>query len=210
MPKGVEFMNDKINVELISTMNASDKQITDFASICYGKEEAKNVANLINTLVKNGHTSVFEHAVFTFKITLPIFAARQLIRHRIASYTERSSRYTLPLGFYHDELLEKLEPEFTERIKDVEIFATDIYTELQARGVKKEVARTILPQTQLTELYITINVRSLFNFLTLRTSKHAQKEIREVALLMAKYLKEFMPLSYSAWEKYLADKTFKK
>ena len=198
----------QIKVELINHMNANDKIIADIASICYGKQQAKDVARLINTLIRKGHTSVFEHTVFTFKITLPIFAARQLMRHRIASYTERSSRYSEPLGFYKHPLLESLEPKLYHVIKEVEKNIFQLYKEMESVGISREVARIILPQSQMTELYMTINLRSLFNFLTLRISKHAQHEIRQVAILMLNYIRELMPITHAAWERYLADKSY--
>jgi len=187
-------------ISLISKMNTSDNQIAKIASICYGKEDCQNTEALIKKLIEKNHTSVFEHAVFTFRIKAPIFVARQWFRHRMSSYTERSSRYTtvnelfyLPPDRLNNDML-------TNFINDSLFFHLQQYNKLISLGVPKEIARIILPQAQITEFYWTVNARSLMNFLKLRTDKHAQKEIRAYAETIEKLFAKEMPLTHKYWK----------
>ena len=177
-----------------------DNEIAKYARICYGREDTDNKDGLIKTLITNGHTSVFEHSVFTFRIICPIFVARQWMRHRIGSYTEKSLRYTKPGSFT------KLELNNTDAEELIEVvFKTTIHTyeTLLNMGIKKEQARAILPMGIETEFYWTVNARSLMNFLQLRLDPHAQKEIRVYAEAIMDVFEEKMPITAKHFSKYV-------
>lgn len=181
-------------------------------------EDRDKVQGLINFLWRNGHTSPFEHTVFTFGIETPIFVAREFMRHRAASYNEMSGRYTvLPQKFYVPDRSRPKQQvgkagnyEFIEgtyvqnRMVEggFERIYNEVYKEYErmlAAGVAKEVARDILPVGTFTRFYVTMNARNLMHFLTLRTDSTALYEIRQVAAAMEEHLKQKMPLTYDAY-----------
>lgn len=137
----------------------------------------------IDTVIKHlKHESVLEHVVFTFDVKCSRVAHLQFVRHRIASYTSQSHRYTEPTKedlyyFIPDEISED---DLIEWIADMES-QYNIYKKWRAKGYKKETARYHLPDSTAINFQVTMNLRSILNFLALRTDKHAQQEIREVA-----------------------------
>jgi len=179
-----------------------------------GEERDKK---LLEYLLANEHFTPFEHSVFQFHIKCPIFVARQWMRHRWGSYNEISSRYTeVKDEFYMPEKFriqdksnrqgsiesgnlnqEFLLSEYKKAIKN----SYQTYEKLLKEGVAKEMARMVLPVSQYTEFYWTINARSLLNFLKLRMNSHAQKEIREYANSIAKIFDEKMPWTWEAFNK---------
>ncbi len=172
-----------MKVTLVDFMG-DQKRVADIASICYGKEEAENPSALFAKLIEMGHHSVLEHVVFTFKIEEVSRALlAQLTRHRIASFTVESQRYTeygldglctLPESIRANEEAFTL---YENNFNDI-LFA---YKRMIELGIPKEDARMILPQSFHTKLYMTINLRSLMNLIKLRTSKGAQWEIKGMA-----------------------------
>ncbi len=189
-----------MNVELINFMNDEDA-IVKYARICYGRDDTDNKEGLLKTLMRNGHTSVFEHSVFTFKITCPIFTARQWMRHRIGSFTEKSLRYTTESEFYT--------PKFstTEKMELYKSYMRLVETtyKLFLESETKENARSLLPLGMMTQFYWTVNARSLMNFLKLRLDKHAQKEIRDLANIVLDKFRECMPIICRLFEEELSN-----
>lgn len=219
----VEIQSES-KVELVNFMGGDDSVAlsawVSFAGDDMSRlEDRDRVKGLINFLWRNGHTSPFEHSVFTFGVETPIFVAREFMRHRAASYNEMSGRYTvLPQKFYVPHRARALqqvgkagnyqfeagtyaqqsmvEGDF-ERIYN-EVYRA--YERMLKAGIAKEVARDILPVGTFTRFYVTMNARNLMHFLKLRTSDDALYEIREVAAKMEEILKDKMPLTYAAWE----------
>jgi len=180
-------------VTLIEHTPEPEKLINKAASICYLSDENKN---LIPLLLKNGHLSPLEHASFTFLIEgMSRNASHQLVRHRVASFTQQSFRYTkveevfLPESLSQDEevsaLLEK---------------AFALYKKKISEGVKKEDARYILPSAAASSIYVTMNARELRHFFALRTAPEAQKEIRDIALKMLELVKPIAPSIFAMEE----------
>jgi thymidylate synthase (FAD) len=176
-------------------MNDEDA-IVKYARICYGREDTDNKEGLISTLIRNGHTSVFEHSVFTFKIKCPIYTARQWMRHRIGSYTEKSLRYTKPEEY---DVPSFKSHEMEDTYRAYMKLAYKIY-ELFLSSEKREDARAILPLSTMTEFYWTVNARSLMNFLTLRLDLHAQENIRSMANDVLNIFREKMPVTCRLFE----------
>lgn len=192
---------DKGYVELIDFIGG-DKIIALTARISYMSKSNSDEEDerLINLLTRLGHESPFEHIVFTFHIKAPIFVARQWMRHRIASINERSGRFTeFEEEFYvpDDQRAENRSKTMKEAMEK----SFEVYRELLSSGVKKEVARMILPLSLYTEWYWTINARSLMNFLNQRADTHAQYEIQRYALAVADFFKMTCPVTYNAFVK---------
>ena len=176
---------------------------------------------LINYLMRDRHGSPFEHNSLTFYVQAPIFVFREFMRHRIASYNEESGRYReLRPVFYVPGPERKLvqvgkpgaydfedgTPEQTtmvqDEIKAVCTGAYESYQRMLAEGVAREVARAVLPVTLYSSMYVTMNARSLMNFLSLRTKREGtrfpsfpQREIEMVAEKMENLWVPLMPMT---------------
>lgn len=218
--EGMEYkVLDKGFVRLVDFMGG-DEAVVRAARVSYGKESKgeEQDRKLIDYLMRHGHETPFEHSVFKFHISCPLFVARQWLRHRVASYNERSGRYTE----YTDEFYipQKLrapaktnkqksvfadfpnEEELLKLIKETHELAYKNYKKLLEAGVARELARSILPLATYTQFYWTINARSLMNFINLRADAHAQWEIRQYAEAIALIFKEKMPWTFAAFLKY--------
>lgn len=155
--------------------------ISSAAGMCYGKEEYNS--KRVVRCMRNGHTSVAEHVSATFCIVgISRSCLAQLTRHRMASFSVMSQRYCEVGG---DDWY-VVPPSVIEAGEEVGFCAemekaAKAYRRMLAKGVKKEDARFLLPEATKTSLIMTINVRSLMNFLSLRLDKSAQWEIRELA-----------------------------
>ena len=176
----------------------SDKSVIDCARISYGSESdggPKDEA-LIKLLMDKGHLTPFESIYFRFKVRCPIFVARQWMRHRLGSYNEKSARYTKIDSFYIPPYLS---------YEDQQIVATSTtqslvtYNNILDKGIRREVARMILPVNSMTEFFWTVNFRTLMNFITLRIDPHAQREIRDCAHGICVLIEPLIPLSYKTY-----------
>ncbi len=204
-------------VKLIDFMG-SDLRAVNAARVSFGgvsKGEEKDKA-LIKYLMEHQHHSPFEHCTFQFHIKCPIFVARQWMRHRIASYNEVSARYTevkdefyIPAEFRGQDNKNKqgsvtskdLDNEALLKIYTESIEASyQAYQKLIQAGVAREMARGLLPVSQYTQFYWTVNARSLLNFISLRADGHAQYEIRVYAEAIEKIFKEKLPWTWAAFE----------
>lgn len=172
---------------------------------------------LINFLMKNRHGTPFEHNAFRFHIKVPIFVVREWQRHRIASYNEWSGRYAVlepsfyipdyvrtqvgkPGAYTFEPLDEENAASFRRRLT---IASNDAYEQyekaMQLGNVAKEQARLFLPLNIYTEMYWTINARSMMNFLSLRNADQAQWEIAQYAIAVEAFFKEHMPVTHDAF-----------
>lgn len=176
-----------MNVTVESATESPITLISKAAGMCYGKDDAK--LSRVRSCIKKGHTSVIEHVSATFKIEgISRACLAQLTRHRIASFSVMSQRYC-KIGGEDWYVMPPLNKEADlEAFGDVLEIAMSTYKEAVARGIKPEDARFLLPEATKTNLYMTINARSLQNFLTLRLGKTAQWEIRELAEAIEKAL----------------------
>ena len=154
------------------------------AGVCYGKADAN--AARVERCMKALHMGVFEHVGVTFRIGgISRACSHQLVRHRMASYNQRSQRYCKEgdgYAFVMPASVDNLgfKPIFDMYCED----CLNLYRQMVAAGVPAEDARYILPQAGETEIYVTMNARELFHFLDLRDDAHAQWEIRDVARAM--------------------------
>ena len=207
---------DKGFVRLESHMGG-DGAVLDAARVCTGRQsrDAARDRRLISYLLQHSHFTPFEHAVFKFHVAAPIFVARQWFRHRFAAYNEMSQRYSevkeefyIPKlwraqssknkqgsaaegGLDHAGLSEKLSAQVRS--------ALGAYREMLVAGVAREMARLVLPMNLYTQFYWTVNARSLMNFISLRADEHAQWEIQQYALALARFMRRQMPWTWEAF-----------
>lgn len=179
-----------MKVKLISMTPEPQKLIETCARISYDSKndpfDPEVNSEFIRKLIKNGHESPLEHASATFLIEdISRACSHQIVRHRLASFSQRSQRYTDWGGcagdHMRDYLCEKYGDEIEYRMQQIGAEALKGYRELQERGVSNEDARLILPECAATSLYMTANFREWRHFLQLRLDRHAQWEIRAVA-----------------------------
>jgi len=209
---------DKGFVKLVDFMGG-DRRAVESARVTFGsssKGEAKD-KKLVEYLLAHSHFSPFEHSVFQFHVKLPIFVARQWMRHRMASYNEISARYTeVTEEFYvPDEFRVQDRINRQGSLKDgsldnaalLDAYRSSLagsyaaYRSLIDKGVAREMARMVLPVAQYTQFHWTVNARSLMNFLSLRMDEHAQSEIREYAVAIAGIFRASMPWTWEAFSK---------
>lgn len=211
-------------VRLVDHMG-SDAAIVQAARVSYG-EGTKKVSEdraLIRYLMRQGHTSPFEMVEFKFHVKLPIFVARQWIRHRTANVNEYSGRYSvMKQEFYlpeakdvrfqstvnkqgraEEEVPDELKQRFIEFLQKTHAASYEEYQRLIDEGLARELARIGLPLSLYTEWYWKIDLHNLFHFLRLRLDPHAQHEIRQYAKIMADMVKIVCPLAYKAFEDYI-------
>jgi len=150
--------------------------------------------------IEKGHVSVIEHACFTFSLEgISRSCSHQLVRHRIASYTQQSQRYVQlqdPDAFVIPETIqenEKARKLFQEQLKAQ--FST--YERLIDLGIPKEDARFVMPNATKTNILVTMNARELLHFFALRCCERTQWELREVAWKMLTLAKKVAPLIFS-------------
>ena len=155
-----------------------------------------DVENHLPRVLSYGHESILEHANFTFAIEgISRITSHQLVRHRLASYTQQSQRYIklnpedVEETFVIPESVKK-DPELYEKWKNLMEETIKLYKESYAKGIHQEDARFILPQAVRTKIVVTMNLRELKHFLGLRACERAQWEIREVAWKMLKEIAE--------------------
>jgi thymidylate synthase (FAD) len=215
---------DKGFVRLIDVMG-DDSAIVQAARVSYGSGTKKvhEDRGLIRYLMRHLHTTPFEMVEFKFHVKLPIFVARQWIRHRTANVNEYSGRYSeMKDEFYvpdADQVRgqsamnkqgrsdEAFDAERAESIRTSMQQTQDMlygqYQEMLSTDLAREIARINLPVSNYTEWYWKIDLHNLFHFLRLRIDAHAQYEIRVYGEAMAEIAKAAVPLAYEAFEDYI-------
>lgn len=175
-----------MEVKLISWTNEPIKTAAQACAICYDSEPSPR---LVKQCITSGHLSTIEHINFTFEASgVSRALTHQLVRHRIASYSQQSQRYVSmeDVDFIYPYSMKGIEREVYEEAfqKSIESYKT-----LQEIGVKNEDARAVLPNACPTKIIFTMNLRSLGHFMNERLCSRAQHEIRKMALLMIEELK---------------------
>jgi len=171
--------------------------LTTVREACVSPEEVKDeeMEKILDTVIKRGHHSVLEHAYFTFLIDeISRVTSHQLVRHRIASYSQQSQRY-VPMDYPTVVIPNSIEKneEAIKIFNDTVEKAWDAYRKLISIGIHPEDARYVLPQATTTSIVVTMNARELYHFFSLRLCYRAQKEIREVAVRMLKEVMKVAP-----------------
>ena len=185
-----------------------EKIVAAAARLCYspltGTEllehlSDEQVRELLARLSSQGHLSPFEHASFTFAIDgVSRALSHQLVRHRIASFSQKSQRYVAEDGFaYITPASIALKEEHLHAFEQLMCEITRQYTAFLKDGIPAEDARYILPNATTTNLVLTMNARSLLNFFRLRCCKRAQDEIRQLAQQMLIEVKKVAPAIFA-------------
>lgn len=186
----VELLNPQSYEELTEKIEIAGR-------VCYQSEPKGDPEKFIRMIIKRGHESVLEHGSLTFKVRTNRAIANEIVRHRLASYSQESTRYVkyddiefIPgerlKGSYAVDMLSRLE---------------DAYRFLINQEFKPEEARDILPNATATTLVMTMNFRELRHFLKLRLDKAAHPQIRELAGMILEILKEKYPVLVEDIEK---------
>ena len=227
----VTFRSD-MTVDLIDSMGNDDSvirsaKVSTMTDTTVDDMSAAGKEKFIDFLVSSRHGSCVEHVLFTFRIEAPIFVWREFMRHRMASYNEESGRYTeLKPVFYVPDADRNLvqvgkpgEYTFTQgdpaQVQSTEWVLTGVsahaYSEYQyllERGIAREVSRMVLPLNIYSTAYVTMNLRSLTNFLSLRRNVEGQtfpsfpqREIEMVAEHMEKHADSVAPITLDAFRR---------
>ena len=168
--------------------------IEEAASNCYNSE-ATGDGKIMKHCIKSGHTSVTEFCDFTFHIEgVSRALSHQLVRHRMASYAQRSQRYCSENGFGY-VTPKTIKPGSPAEViyKDAMDYLSDTYKRLQELGIPNEDARMVLPNACETQIEVKMNLRALMNFMNERLCSCAQWEIRELAMKMRNAVIEKVP-----------------
>jgi thymidylate synthase (FAD) len=195
-----------MKVELINYTPQPERTVAVAARMCYSDADIdellenmsdEKVRSFLQKLVDLGHESPIEHASFTFAIEgISRACSHQLVRHRLASYSQKSQRYVKEDQFQYvipPSYIDKgIEDRFEERMKIIQQW----YNEDIEAGIPKEDARYNLPNACQTQLMVTMNARELWHFFRLRCCLRAQWEIRTVAESMLREVKKVAPLLF--------------
>jgi thymidylate synthase (FAD) len=207
---------------LVPQGQTADFAIVQAARVSYGAgtKRLNEDRGLIRYLMRHRHTTPMEMVEMKFHIAMPIFVARQWIRHRTANVNEYSARYSIvPDAFYHPSIENIRAQSSTNRqggaepvdISTAEEFLAYLdraealygeYEKLLEKGVTRELARIGLPQSVYTQWYWKCDLHNIFHFLSLRMDEHAQLEIREFANAMYALIKPIVPMACEAFEDY--------
>ncbi|MBC8108786.1 MAG: FAD-dependent thymidylate synthase [Anaerolineae bacterium] len=200
----------------------ADYAIVQAARVSYGEgtKQVNEDRGLIRYLARHRHTTPFEMVEFKFHHVMPIFVARQWIRHRTANVNEYSARYSVVRDrFYHptienvrkqsttnrqggeESIDEMTAKDFIQYLDDSEKLYTR-YEALLEKGVSRELARIALPVSVYTEWYWKIDLHNLLHFLSLRMDAHAQQEIRDYATAMFDLVRPIAPIACEAFIDY--------
>jgi len=185
-----------LEVKLLAITPDSENLVEKAGRLCYssGDNQGPN-ENWISARIKQGHESLVEHASATFYIKASRALTHELVRHRIASYSQRSQRYVreLQADYITPPEFEDKDSEIAKVFHEAMTNAWDSYKKLLDAGMKPEIARYVLPNACMTEIICTWNFREIRHILTLRTSPAALPEIREVAHKIAEIMKDQAP-----------------
>ena len=203
-------------VRLVDYMG-SDDRIVQSARVSYGEgtKTYRQDKGLINYLLRNDHTSPFEQVVFTFHLKMPIFVARQWVRHRMGRMNEISGRYSVmkdecyipdkdhialqsednKQGRKAEAVEEEVALKVQQILKDEQDVILRNYHELLDMGIAREISRIDLPLSLYTEFYWQMDLHNLFHFLALRMDGHAQYEIRVYANQIFEIVKAVCPIA---------------
>ena len=211
-------------VRLVDYMGG-DESIVQAARVSYGKgtKSVHEDRGLVRYLMRHMHTTPFEMVELKFHVKLPIFVARQWIRHRTANVNEYSGRYSVMKDeFYIPEPLaihrqsrrnkqgraeEEVPAELRGKVLDILVAAQrqtyGEYSDMLDEDIARELARIHLPLSLYTEWYWKIDLHNLFHFLHLRLDPHAQHEIRIYGEAMAEITRKVVPVAWEAFEDYV-------
>lgn len=198
----------KPNVEILDDLNPEEilKKLELCGRVCYKSEDKitpESAIKFISNIVKRGHESVIEHFTFSVKFIVDRGVSHEIVRHRIASYSQESTRYCNYSKDGFDSQITVIEPSFL--VNDTygyEIWersckqAEQAYFDMLNYGCTAQEARAVLPNSLKTELIMTANIREWRHFLKLRTSPAAHPQMREVVDMLLEQVNFILPVFF--------------
>ena len=225
LPKGTILCLDKGFFRLVDSMGGDDA-IVQAARVSYGKGTSKvsQDRGLIRYLMRHRHTTPFEMVEFKFHAKMPIFVARQWVRHRTANINEYSLRYSEARDEFYTpdpehiqfqsalnkqgragKVPKKLTDKVIKYFMEISERSFEMYQELNEAGLARELIRAILPVNLYTEWYWKNDLHNLLHFIGLRSDLHAQYEIRVYSDALATFVKQVAPFAWEAYQDYVVD-----
>ena len=201
----------KIIDQSIEVLNLPDKQkaleLLEVAGrTCYKSKSTGDPSEFVKRIVDSGHHSVIEHISATFKIICDRGVSHELVRHRLCSFSQESTRYANYSKEKFGNEITVIKPFFFDEgcveyfyWKQAMLRAEEFYLDLIRQGAKPEEARSVLPNSLKTEIVMTANLREWIHILDLRLSKRAHPQIREVAMLIQAEFAWWMPEIFNRW-----------
>ena len=204
------------SVELMEPINGSEilRKIERIGRVCYKSEDKitdGSAEKFVRGIIKSGHESVIEHHNISVKVTCDRGVSHEIVRHRLASYSQESTRYcnytgekfggeitviNLATGFKSDLLTSEKDLEKLHLWRRAMMTAEYYYDKLIKAGATPQEARSVLPNSTKTEIVMTMNLRNWRHFLGLRNSRAAHPQIREVANLILKKFHDEIPVVF--------------
>lgn len=180
-------------------------RIAEAGRVCYQSEPKTDDATFVRRLIKHGHESVLEHAIISVRIICDRGVSHELVRHRIASYSQESTRYCNyskdkfggELTFIRPPWVDLDSPVGADYMwKSAAEEAEDTYLTLLKMGWTPEQARTVLPNSLKTEIVVTMNLREWRHFFRLRCDRAAHPQMRQVAYMLLRAFQETVPVVF--------------
>lgn len=186
------------------------KMIEKIARVCYKSEshiteDGESAKKLITALIRSGHEAMLEHGIISVKFTVDRGVSHEIVRHRMASFAQESTRYCNYSGDKFGNELTFIKPSFFDGpdrmgaynrwLKSMEA-AEKNYMKLMSLGAKPEEARSVLPNSLKTEIVVTANYREWRHIFALRTSHRAHPQIREVMIPLMLELRDRIPVIF--------------
>lgn len=194
--------------EILDKINSDEmiKKIELIGRVCYKSEDRisnDSARQFLKNILASGHESVIEHEKISVRVICDRGVTHEIVRHRIASYSQESTRYC---NYYQDKFgseLTLIKPLFWDESSDeYKVWYESMqsienaYNSMIAMGVKPQEARSILPNSLKTEIIVSMNLREWRHFFKLRTSTKAHPQMREVACAMLDEFKKLMPVIF--------------
>ena len=183
------------SVEILDELNGNEiiKKIEKIGRVCYKSEDkitCDSSKKFISNIMKSGHESVIEHEKITVRFICDRGVSHEIVRHRIASYSQESTRYCNYSNDRFGNEITVIKPLFWDVNSDeyqiwanAMLYAEQMYQNLIQMGAKPQEARSVLPNSLKTEIVVTMNLREWRHFFKLRTAGNAHPQMREVACM---------------------------
>lgn len=192
--------------EILTEVNGKEilKRIERIGRICYKSEDKitdYSAENFVKMLINRGHEAMIEHESISVLITCDRGVSHEIVRHRIASYAQESTRYCNYCKDKFGNELTFIKPKFdyleAEEVWEISMQHSErLYIDMIACGCTPQIARSVLPNSLKTELVMTTNLREWRHFFKLRTAKAAHPQMREIAIPMLNKFKELIPVVF--------------
>lgn len=190
------------------------KMLEKIARVCYKSEshiteDGESAKKLITALIRSGHEAMLEHGIISVKFTVDRGVSHEIVRHRMASFAQESTRYCNYAGDKFGNELTFIRPSFFGGPGTISKYgmwcnlmdeAEQSYMRLIELGAKPEEARSVLPNSLKTEIVVTANYREWRHIFALRTSPKAHPQIREVMIPLMQELREKIPVIFETFE----------